>query len=109
MTRLGIGDPKLRRWDEWLRSLRTLGTLNLPGCVRSLGNIDGGTQLLTFCDASGVSYGAVTYVTVISMASFPYLKLLIPKSTVAPLKMVTIPGLGLAAAGIAVRLCRTLS
>ena len=100
-------------WDDelssheqelWLRALPKLQTISIPRwfgtCLK-----DVGLELHCFSDTSEVGYGAVCYLR-IANDSRPRCYFLLGKSRVAPLKVVTVPGLELSAAVVCVKLSK---
>ena len=64
------------------------------------------TELHRFSDASEVGYGAVTYLCMVSTSQEVHCSFVLGRSRVAPIKLVTLPRLELAAAVVAVRLVK---
>ena len=67
------------------------------------------TEFHIFVDASGLAYGAVCYVKIVSNSGKIATCLVCSKTKVAPLKAVTIPRLELMAATLGVQLGQTVS
>ena len=90
---------------KWKDATSSLCNLCIPRCFQS-GPSDGcAFELHFFSDASEFAYGAVVYLKVISESGVS-VNLVLGKSRVAPLKMVSIPRLELTAATLAARLSR---
>lgn len=85
--------------DEWAMIWNNVKELERIRIPRWIGTTSGGKiQLHGFCDASIRAYGAAIYVRRVSEKGNIETNLLVSKSRVAPLKVVTIPRLELAAA-----------
>jgi hypothetical protein len=76
-------------WDKLLKSLLSSPPFSIP---RTFSTHSGSLQLHGFCDASKCGYAAVLYVRSLNRGS---VSLLIAKSRVAPLKLLSIPRLEL--------------
>ena len=92
-------------FEKWKSSVSALEQLQIPRCFQP-GPSDGcKIELHVFSDASEFAYGAVIYLKVIGPTGV-YVNLLMGKSRVAPLKVVSIPRLELTAATLAAKLSR---
>ena len=96
---------RAKDFEKWKASVSALEQLRIPRCFQP-GPSDGcKIELHVFSDASEFAYGAVMYLKVIG-SSGVYVNLLMGKSRVAPLKVVSIPRLELTAATLAAKLSR---
>ena len=95
----------LGRWKSWCEESRSLHELNIDRCLQ--GKATGDPKELQwhhFSDASESAYGACSYLRVVDNLGDVAVKLVMAKSKVAPLAVVTVPRLELMAAVLAVRL-----
>ena len=99
-----VPDDLSNEWNSWQRSLCDLEHLRFPRCIIPAGYENGMFELHHFCDASTTGYGACSYLRVVSPTGGISVSLVASKARLAPIKVVTIPRLELAAAVIAVRL-----
>lgn len=85
--------------SEWKRELGDLGNVSIDRCYKPahFGRVSK-SQIHNFSDASTEGYGQVSYLRLVNTANKVHCSLLMSKSRVAPLKMVTIPRLELQAA-----------
>ncbi|XP_049329531.1 uncharacterized protein LOC125794101 [Astyanax mexicanus] len=104
-----IPNTLMQSWKLWLQSLETLTDFNITRSFKpkTFGKVEH-AQLHHFCDASEVGYGMVTYLRLVNSQEQVHVKFVMGKSRVAPLKLLTIPRLELAAAVLAVRIDRML-
>lgn len=93
------------KWNEWLRTLRSIEKLRIPrcydaepACVR---------DLHTFVDASEEAYAAAVYWRIERADGSVQVALAVAKSRVTPLKPISIPRLELQAALLGARLADT--
>lgn len=87
------------QWIEWLDELKHLPEVSV---ARQYGP-EGQYQLHIFCDASELAFAAVAYLRILNNNDVTC-SLLMSKSRLAPLKVITLPRLELQAAVLAVRL-----
>ena len=88
----------MKRWKTWLDDKEDRPTLPLK--FRRVISI----QLHLFADASERGYGAVCYLRLVNEFGDIHVAFVIGKARLAPLKVVTVPRLGLSAAVVATRL-----
>ena len=90
---------------EWLQQVRALNKLKIKRCLKPSINPQDKPQieLHTFSDASEFAYGAAVYAKVITKRNTE-VSLVIGKSRVAPLKVMSMPRLELTAAVVAAKL-----
>ena len=110
---LGWDDPlegsKVIKWHDCQQIFNTIDTVCLPRWYpQSVLNNSSEIELHIFSDASERGYGAVAYFRFVGHSSPSQCSLVLAKSRVAPLKVVTIPRLELTAAVIAVELANTI-
>ena len=106
---LELSGSDLQKWQNWLYQLPQLECLEVPRCYKPTGFGDVTSyQIHTFSDASELGYGMVSYVRLVNKDERIHCALLIGKSRVTPLKIITIPRLELAAATMAVRITRRM-
>ncbi|GFQ68983.1 integrase catalytic domain-containing protein [Trichonephila clavata] len=91
-----------QQWDAFIDTLQYLEAISVQICVllTSVKSI----IVQGFADASSRAYGAVVYIQAVSKTGETRSQLLCSKSRVAPLKMMTIPRLELAACLLLVKL-----
>ena len=91
--------------EKWLESLHLLNKVKLPRCIRPrVQSTNGGRlELHCFSDASEYAYGAAVYCRYV-VEGTAVVSLLMAKSRVAPLKLVSIPRLELTAALVSCKL-----
>ena len=96
------------KWKEWLTELNLISDLKVKRCFKPPNFETSSAQLHHFCDASERGYGTVSYLKLTSNSGQTHIAFVIGKARVAPLKVVTIPRLELAAAVLAARIDRML-
>ncbi|XP_042206555.1 uncharacterized protein LOC121855585 [Homarus americanus] len=111
--RLGWDEPlsavNHTTWSTWLGELAHLGKLSVPRCLKTACAQEIiSAQLHTFCDASQVAYGAVTYLRMVDSSGSIQCSFVYGRAKLAPLKQLTIPRLELCAAVLAVNADRTI-
>ena len=92
------------KWWEWLDSLPELNELSFNRCVVPDSFENGVFELHHFSDASERSYGACSYLRVITPQGKIHVSLLASKGRLAPLKTLSVPRLELSAALTATKL-----
>ncbi|XP_064646730.1 uncharacterized protein LOC135499716 [Lineus longissimus] len=95
-----IPDEIRMRWVKWRMELMTLKELQIPRCLKSMnfGTIQK-AELHSFADASEYAYGQCSYLKLVDDGCGQVeTALVMSKARVAPVKVVTIPGLELTAA-----------
>ena len=92
------------KWWEWLDSLPELNELSFNRCVVPDSFENGVFELHHFSDASERSYGACSYLRVITPQGKSHVSLLASKGRLAPLKTLSVPRLELSAALTAAKL-----
>ena len=100
-----INGSELRRWKGWLADLPKLSEVVVTRCYKppTFGEINQ-IQLHHFSDASQYGYGTASYLRVVDTNGNIHCSLVIGKSRLAPLKVISIPRLELSAAAMSVRL-----
>ena len=99
------------RWMKWFDQLVDINKVKLPRWIGFHEYENYKTELIIFCDASKLAYGAVSYIKLTNLDTQHIdCSFLLAKSRLAPLKekSLTIPRLELQAAVLAVRLKDTL-
>ncbi|XP_077968809.1 uncharacterized protein LOC120340131 [Styela clava] len=99
-----LPDKAIELWKKWMVQLPEFRKISVPRWFRGSKYGDCTMQLHTFCDASEVGLGVVSYVRVESKDGNIHCEFIAGKSRVAPLKSISIPRLELSAAVIAVKL-----
>ena len=87
-------------WENWKEDLQNLSKIEIPRCISVNENYN--IQLHVFCDASELAYAVASYIR-ISYPDKVVSHLVMSKSRVAPLKVLTLPRLELQGAVMAVR------
>ncbi|KAL7843912.1 hypothetical protein SRHO_G00224510 [Serrasalmus rhombeus] len=105
-----IPNAHTQSWKRWLHGLGTLINFNITHCFKPkhFGAVKR-AQLHHFCDASEAGYGTVTYLRLVNNQDEVHIALVMGKSRVAPLKLMTTPRLELTAAVLATRIDRMLA
>ncbi len=104
-----IHDDLLPKWDVWKADCLNLSQIKIPRWYRpcDLGVVSR-TELHHFSDASSTGYGQCSYLRFIDETDKVHVAFVSGKARVAPLKMVTIPRLELAAALVSALVSHTL-
>ena len=94
-----IPDDLLARWERWRNDVVLLAKLSIPRCYvpDDFGEIKV-VEMHNFSDASEIGYGQCSYLSLVDHLGRIHCSLVLAKSRVAPLKLVTIPRLELTAA-----------
>ena len=96
-----VTDQYIGRWEKWKDDLKTLQHLEIPRCFKPPGFGEVMESALhTFSDASEIGYGMCSYLRQVNVKGDIHVALVLAKSRVAPLKLITIPRLELAAAAL---------
>ncbi len=99
-----IPDYLFSRWERWRNNVVLLAKLSIPRCYVP---VDFGeikvVELHNFSDASESGYGQCSYLRLVDHLGQIHCSLVLAKSRVAPLKLVTIPRLELTAALVTVK------
>ena len=91
-------------WQRWLQDLDHISQIKIPRCFTPLKlQPPYRLQLHNFSDASETGYGCVSYIRAVDANGCPHVTLVMGKSRVTPLKVITIPRLELTAAAVAVK------
>ncbi|XP_066598839.1 uncharacterized protein [Prorops nasuta] len=98
-----IPEPVQSKWFKSYEQLRDLQSLRIPRWTGQTPNI-GERQLIGFCDASELAYGAVVYERLTDGNGHLSVHLVMSKTKVAPIKTTSIPRLELVAAALLVKL-----
>ena len=93
----------LERWLYWLDSMKDIGKLRVPRCIKPTAFNDASLEIHHFSDASETAYGVCTYLRCVNKQGEISTILAISKSKVAPIKSITLPRLELQAAVMAVQ------
>ncbi|XP_062703537.1 uncharacterized protein LOC134285991 [Aedes albopictus] len=104
-----IDDESCEKWDRWIARLPEIENVKIPRFYfQGSRSVDYNTvQLHVLVDASQDAYGAAAYFRVLT-GNGPVCALVMARSKVAPLKMMSIPRLELQAAVIGARLLQTV-
>ena len=97
------------KWEKWRAELPCLEKIKVERCLKpkNFGKIKE-SCLYNYSDASEKGYGTVTYLRSVNEENKIHCALVLAKSRVTPLKVVSIPRLELTAATLAVRVGRCL-
>ncbi len=97
----------VNKWTELFNEMISLNKVRFQRCLTPAGAICN-PELITFCDASRMAFGACSYVRwQLANGTFG-VRFIAAKSRVAPLKELTIPRLELQAAVLASRLAKSI-
>ena len=104
-----IDEHNALRWNNWLKDIPNLVNVTVERCIilEHFEEIKS-FQLHHFADASEISYGAVSYSRVEDVKDNIHCSLLMGKSRLAPIKVISIPRLELSAAALSVKLDQML-
>lgn len=89
---------------EWQNDLHMISNFRIERCNRPANFEVTGAQLHHFCTASERGYGIVSYLRLLSRSGPPHIAIVMGKSRVAPLKVVTIPRLELTSTVLAAQM-----
>ena len=103
-----ISGEILPRWQQWLPSIPKLESIKLNHCFKSSLPIKR-AELHHFSDAANMCYGQCSYLRVIDTNDNIMCSLVMAKSRVTPLKVVSIPRLELAAAVMSCKVSKLLN
>ena len=94
-----IPDDLLVRWERWRNEVVLLAKVSIPRCYvpDDFGEIKV-VEMHNFSDASEIGYGQCSYLRLVDHLGRIHCSLVLAKSRVAPLKLVTIPRLELTVA-----------
>ncbi|XP_066585468.1 uncharacterized protein [Prorops nasuta] len=98
-----IPEPAQSKWLKSYEQLRDLQSLRIPRWTGQTPNT-GERELIGFCDASELAYGAVVYERLTDDNGHLSVHLVMSKTKVAPIKTTSIPRLELVAAALLVKL-----
>lgn len=113
--RSGIGwdnplrDEENEDWRTWLRTLTGIRESRIPRCLIPTPYMHSKAQLHVFCDASLEAYAAAAYIRLEIENGLANVKLIMAKSRVAPLKLLSVSRLELQAALLGARLAKTIT
>ena len=104
-----LTESQVKAWEKWKSEISQLNDVQVDRCFhsKSFGKIKH-VSLHHFSDASGDSYGQVSYIRMVSIDNQISCKIVIAKSRVAPVKRPTIPRLELTAAVLSVKVAISL-
>ena len=93
------------RWEQWRNEIHLLQQVKIPRCYKpeDFGEVKS-VEFDHFSDASMDGYGQCSYIKLINDQGQIHCALVMAKSRVAPLKVITIPRLELAAAVVSVKI-----
>ena len=103
-----ISDEILPRWQQWLASIPKLDSIQLKRCFKSTLSIKR-AELHHFSDPADQTYGQCSYLRVIDTNDNSMCSLVMAKSRVTPVKVVSIPRLELAAAVLLCKVSKLLN
>ena len=103
-----LSEELLPRWEHWLKCLPDLEMIALNRCIKTELPIKR-AELHHFSDASNLGYGQCSYLKVIDTKDNVKCSLIMAKSRVSPMKMVTIPRLELTAAVVSCQISNLLN
>ena len=104
-----LSDHQLKRWRSWRSELDQLEKISIPRCYKpaNFGKIVH-ASIHHFSDASDSGYGTASYLRLQNENGQISCRLLIGKSRVAPLKLITIPRMELTAAVLSIKMSKFL-
>ena len=95
------------KFCDWREKTKALSRLKIPRCFQVGPSAESDRELHVFCDASEYAYGAAAYLKVTTNTDVT-VSLVMGKSRVAPLKMISIPRLELTAATVGAKIAQFL-
>ena len=102
-----LTDEGATEFCDWRKKTEALSGLKIPRCFQVGPSTKSDRELHVFCDASEFAYGAAAYLKVTTEADVT-VSLVMGKSRVAPLKMISIPRLELTAATVGAKIAQFL-
>ena len=100
-----LPEKEVKLWESYHSDLRNLNLISLPRWVKfSPGSV---VEIHGFADASKFAYAAVVYTRII-IGQQVYVRLIVAKTKVAPIKTISIPRLELCAAHLLSKLVKSL-
>ena len=102
-----LTDEGAAEFCDWREKTEALSGLKIPRCFQDGPSTESDRELHVFCDASEYAYGAAAYLKVTTESNVT-VSLVMGKSRVAPLKMISIPRLELTAATVAAKVAQFL-
>ena len=104
-----LSEEQSRKWKQWRDELQQLTTIFMPRCFKPFGFGDIiHTSIHHFSDASDNGYGTASYIRLVNSHNEVHCALIIGKSRVAPLKVITIPRMELTAATLSVKISKVI-
>ncbi|XP_026672465.1 uncharacterized protein LOC113464792 [Ceratina calcarata] len=104
-----LRDEEFTHWQQWLIELGKIGKCSIPRCYQDRNYQLRTAELHVFCDASTKAYAAVAYWRFKLPNETFRVSIIMSKSRVAPLKVMSVPRLELQAALLATRLAKTIA
>jgi len=102
-----LSGSQLEKWKNWIRDLPKIKNIQIPRCYSYYMKNAYRRDLHVFCDASEKAFAAVAYMRIETPAGIE-IAFVMSKSTVSPLKPMSIPRLELQAAVLGCRLAVTI-
>ena len=103
-----LPELQAQQWDIWKKDLKKLSEFKVPRWIKTRASTSS-YQLHHFCDASMVAYGVVSYLVMKGEEGQVQSEIVMAKSRLAPIKVVSIPRLELLACTLAARQDRMLT
>lgn len=99
----------LEQWNSWIQDLNSLHSVQIPRCYFLSAELPWSTvEFHHFADASTDGYGECSYLRVVDCNGEAHCTLVMAKSKVVPLRLITVPRLELQAAVLAVKMAQFL-
>ena len=99
-----VPDDVKSRWTSWFSTMKCLGQMRFPRCIKVERSQDSYLQLHHFSDASSRAYGCCSYLRSVSKSGKIQVELLLSKAKVAPMNATSIPRLELQAAVLSAKM-----
>ena len=98
-----LSEVQISNWERWREGIKGLGELKIQRCYKESKHEILESSVHSFSDASEVGYGTCTYLRQVDVNGNVSVALVMGRSRVAPLKIITIPCLEVMAADLSTR------
>ena len=103
-----LRENEFLNWKRWLRELEKIKSCRIERCYQLQNSQQAEAELHIFCDASSKAYATVAYWRFVLPNNKFHVSIIMAKSRVAPLKVLTIPRLELQAVVLASRMAKVI-